>query len=113
MSSNKESKGQISIDFLLAVIIFATLFSIFFVFGELILDKTNSLRENKDLINSVNEIRPNLAVFDLPDGYSLKYKSINPTKNVVYDTNGLFIINNGVKRNIFLEYDQLKFYFGN
>ncbi|MDD4983299.1 MAG: hypothetical protein PHH82_00470 [Candidatus ainarchaeum sp.] len=66
-------KGQISLDLLLAVIIFAILFSVFFVFGNTIVEKSDLFKQDAELSKEANELRPYFAAISLPPEYKLLY----------------------------------------
>jgi hypothetical protein len=66
-------KGQISIDLLLAVILFAIIFSVFFAFGDVSLKNLDTLRNDSDLISQASKLKPQFASLGLPNGYSLTY----------------------------------------
>jgi len=66
-------KGQISLDLLLAVILFAIIFSVFFAFGDVSIKNLDTLRNDSDLISQASQIKPLFASRGLPEGYSLTY----------------------------------------
>jgi len=68
-----KARGQISLDLLLAVIIFAILFSVFFVFGNTIVEKSDLFKKDAELSKEANELRPYFAALSLPPEYKLLY----------------------------------------
>ncbi len=106
-------KGQISLDFLLAIIIFAILFSVFFVFGDTILEKTDILRLDSDLSGSASNMRPLFAALDLPAGYDLKYNLECEEKSFYYQDGNYFVSDLENKQSKLVAVGELDNYFCN